>query len=101
MFKQLLFPVLLLLSACIETQSDAVIFEDQLYQTKVLQSDLDGYLQLRKIKDTVGKTKQYLNIISAAKFIHTHRISSNGQRQEISYEEALANAEEISGSGTK
>jgi len=65
------------------------------YNATVTQADVVDYLEIRKIVgDTTGKTADYLKIIKSAKFRVAEGKYMGGLYKEISYENALIEAEE-------
>ncbi len=92
--KSFLFLFLASFYACSNAQTDEVLYTNKSMHITVYRSDLDDYLQKRKITDTTGKVKDYVDIIKWAKFSSSTSpyILRNGKLP--SYDEALVNAEE-------
>lgn len=98
--KRLMIFLRILLSSnfivsCSNAQEDKVLAENKFMRTKVYQSDLDKYILDKNIKDTVQKSKFYVEILANAKARMYIQGISTSNSPKLSYNEILLNAEKF------
>ncbi len=94
--RYLLLLIAVFYYSCTNAQTDKIVFTDTLFRFSIYQSELDNYVKLRGIADTIGNTKNYIKIIRSAKMMNgSVLIDKDGKRTALSYEDALKRAEEV------
>lgn len=81
--------------SCSNAQEDKVLAENKFMRTKVYQSDLDKYILDKNIKDTVQKSKFYVEILANAKARMSLQGMSTSSSPPLSYDEILIEAEKF------
>lgn len=81
--------------SCSNAQEDKVLAENKFMRTKVYQSDLDKYILDKNIKDTVQKSKFYVEILANAKARMVIQGMSTSNSPKLSYNEILLKAEKF------
>ncbi|KQC01159.1 murein L,D-transpeptidase family protein [Pedobacter sp. Hv1] len=80
-------------SSCSNAQTDKVLFADTVLKINVYQSDLDKYIDYKKLTDTTGKTLDYLKIIRNAKVRMSGYFANVKGQGNLPYEEAIKKSE--------
>lgn len=98
--KRLMIFLRILLSSnfivsCSNAQEDKVLAENKFMRTKVYQSDLDKYILDKNIKDTVQKSKFYVEILANAKARMYIQGISTSNSPKLNYNEILLEAEKF------
>lgn len=82
-------------TCCACAQTDTLLTSNKILQIYVYQSDLDRYLSAKKITDTTGRTREFLQILSSAKFMQQSAYRfDNLNKDTLSFEDAVRKAEE-------
>lgn len=81
---------ILFIYACQDnTQIDKPLYKDPILKYTISQSDLDKYISYRNIKDTTGKTKEYLQLLKGVVLRLKNTTAA------ITYEKAVNDAEDF------